>query len=380
MALTYAEFDSTPQTIVYDLRQAILASSDWAKINTQVNYGPTTAAAAVAATTVTMGSTTGIVVGQTIRIGPEGGATTEYKTVSAVTATVVTFAGQGLAYAQPSGTVIYSASEILKATTTRGAQMVVDLVDGFAESHNLNMAVWQSHDGTTGAGRSPRYLYWRTGASGFAMPLHCIVSASKEHLFISIEGPRANETAANSATLGSLRNYFFIDDLVPYHASDTTPVVIAGGTSPAAAAASAANNSYTAHASRNIANNASWSQAKLLTLDFPSCASSETVQVLRQSSGDGKYYLSPYVCFGDEAGLRGRLRSLLHAGFNYADTLEAPTPPIGQKITYEGQTYKLLAVNKSEGGTRTWGQLGSAANDSTTTFHRSAIVAVPCTP
>jgi hypothetical protein len=380
MALAYAEFDSTPQTIVYDIKQAILASSDWSKINTQVNYGNTTVAAAVAATSVTMASTTGITVGSTIRIGPEGGATTEYKTVSAVTATVVTFTGQGLAYAQPIGTTIYSASEILKAMTTRGAAMILDLTDGFAESHNLNMAVWQSHDGTTGSGRSPRWLYWRSAAGVLNQQLHVIVSASKEHLFISVEGPRANEIGATSATLGSLRSYFFFDDVIPYHATDTTPVVFAGGAVTDNATASAANNSHQGNFSRNLANLASWSVAKLLTLDFPSVNSTETIQITRLASGDGKYYLSPYVCFGDESGLRGRLRSFMHAGFTASDTPEIATPPVNQKITYEGQTYKLLAVSKSDGAVVVWGQFGSAVNSSGTTFHRSPVVAVPCTP
>ena len=119
--------------------------------------------------------------------------------------------------------------------------------------------------------------------------------------------------------------------------------------------------------------------AKLLTLDFPSLASTETVQVTRQSTGDGKYYLSPYVAFGDESGLRGRLASFFSAGYTVSDTPDIATPPVGQKIQYGGKWYKLLAVNKSDGSTMTWGQFGAAANSATSTYYRSPIVAVPTT-
>jgi hypothetical protein len=387
MALHYAEFDSTPQTIAYDLMQAVTTSSDWTRVGTPSTIVSTTASAAVAATVISVPSGHGIVVGQTIRIGPEGGATTEYKNVTAVAATTVTFTAQGLVYAQASGTVVGTASMIVRATTTRGAAMIVDFADTAPTLSNLVMAVWRAHDGTMGAtsggtDRSNRWLYWRTNTTSatWTMPIHVTVSASKEHLFISVEGPRPNETGASSATIGSVKNYFFFDDVVPYHAGDTTPVVFAGGMMAAAAGASAANNSHQGNFSRNYANVSSWSVAKLLTLDFPSIASTETIQVTRQTSADGRYYLAPYVCFGDESGLRGRLANFFLAGYNFSDTPEIATPPINQKITYLGQTYKLIAVNKSDGTSATWGQFGSASNVSTTLFYRSPIVAVPCTP
>lgn len=379
MALIYTEFDTTVGELQVAIRNAILTSTDWAKINSGAAIQSSSASAAAAATSMTFVSTTGFTVGQAVRIG--SGNTTEYKNLTAVTGTTITFTGQALLNAQASGTTVYPANEVLKATTTRGADMIVDLCDTAPLPHTLNMGVWRAHDGTTGTDKSARWLFYRAAAAtATAWPLHVIVSASKEHLFISIEGPRANETGATSATAGSLRNYFFMDDVVPYHAGDTNPVVYAGGGMSANAGASVINNSFQGAFSRNYADTSSWPQTKLLSLDFPSLASTETVNVTRLAVADGKYYLAPYACFGDESGLRGRLANFFFAGYTLSDTPDVAISPVGQEITYDGRTFKLLAVNKSDASVVTWGQFGSAANTGTTNVFRSAIVAVPCTP
>lgn len=378
MALIYNEFDTTLGELTVALRNAILASSDWSKINSSAVIQSTSASASAGATALTFVSTTGFSVGQSVRVGT--GPTAEYKNITATTATTITFTSQALLNAQGSGTQVFPLSEVLKATTTRGAEMIVDLAESSVHAQALVMAAWRAHDGTTGTDKTQRWMYHRAAtATATTIPLHCIVSASKEHLFVSVEGPRANEPGASSATVGSVRNYFFFDDVVPYHASDTNPVVFAGGMMAGSQGASAVNNSHQGHFSRNYANTASWSVAKPLTLDFPTLSSAETVQVTRLSVGDGKYYLSPYVCFGDESGMRGRLASFFHAGFNSSDTPEIPSAPIGQKIQYDGEWYKILAVSKSDGANSTWSQLGAAANATSTTAHRSVLVAVPTT-
>jgi hypothetical protein len=258
--------------------------------------------------------------------------------------------------------------------------MIVDISESHVNLAALVVSVWRAHDGTTGTEKSQRWLYHRTtAATATNIPLHCTVSASKEHLFISVEGPRANETGASSAVVGSVKNYFFMDDVVPYHAGDVNPVCFAGGGMAALPVASAGSNSHQGNFSRNFANNSSWSVAKLLTLDFPSVASTETIQPTRLTSADNKYYLSPYVAFGDESGIRGRLASFFHVGYTYSDTPEIPTPPVGQKVQYSGKWYKLIAVNKSDGASNSWGQLGSSSNSSVANFFRSVIVAVPTT-
>jgi len=313
-----------------------------------------------------------------VRIG--SGTTAEYKNITAVTGTTITFTSQALLNAQASGTQVFPMSEILKCTTTRGADMILDLSEAAVINTGFQMAVWRAHDGTTGTDKVQRWLYPK--ASAFTATnhvVHCIVSASKEHLFISVEGPRPTEPGATSAVVGSQRNYFFFDDVVPYHASDTTPIVYAGGMMAASGAASVANNSHQGNFSRNFSGLGAWSVAKTLTLDFPSVASTETVQINRESAADGKYYFSPYVCYGDESGIRGRLASFFHVGFTYSDTPEIATPPVGKKVLYDGKWYKLLAVTKGDGSSLTWSQFGSAGNNAVTTFFRSPVVAVPTT-
>lgn len=378
MALTYSEFDTTLGELTVALRTAILASSDWSKINSGAVIQSTSASAAVNATALTFVSTTGFTVGQSVRVG--SGPTAEYKTLTAVTGTTITFSGQALINTQASGTAVYPLSEILKCTTTRGADMIVDLADSHVNLAALTLAAWRVHDGTTGTDKSQRWLFHRSAtATATNIPLHCIVSASKEHLFISVEGPRANETGATSTAAGTVRNYFFMDDLVPYHIADTTAVVYVGGAMTGSIASSVANNSHQGHVTRNFANTGSWAVGKLLSLDFPSLSSAETIQVTRSSAGDGKYYLAPYVYFGDVDGLRGRLASFFNVGYSTADTIEIPSAPTGQKIQYNSKWYKILAVNKSDGSQTTWGQFGSANNGSTASSSRSVLVAVPTT-
>ena len=378
MPLTYSEFDTTLGDLTVALRNAILASTDWTKINSGAVIQSTSASAAAAATVLTFVSTTGFSVGQSVRVG--SGPTAEYKNITAMTGTTITFTSQALINAQASGTQVFPLSEVVKCTTTRGADMIVDLAESSVHMTAIQMAVWESHDGTVGTDKSMRWMYHRAAAAAATnIQLHCIVSASKEHLFISVEGPRANEAGATSAVIGTVRNYFFMGDMIPYHVGDTTPVVFAGGGMAATQVASAANNSHQGNLSRNYANTTSWSVAKLLSLDFPSVTSLEVIQVTRQSAGDGKYYFAPYVIFGDESGLRGRLANFHLVGYTFSDTPEIATPPIGQKVLYDGQWYKLLAVNKSDGVTLTWNQFGSAGNNSTSTFHKSVIVAVPTT-
>lgn len=272
-----------------------------------------------------------------------------------------------------------SRPDLYKATTTRGADMIFDLSDAAIGVNNLNMAVWRAHDGTTGTDKTVRYLHWRQTGGATTNTLNCVVSISKEHVFISIEGPRPSQSGPVSANYGSPRRYFFMNDLVPYHGNDTTPVVVAGGSPFNSGSSLVAQSNYNVHVSRNWANSASWAPAKLLTLDFPAAYDAATLNVTRQTSADSKHYLAPYVVFGDESGMRGRLASFFFAGYNVADTLELAVPPVGTRVQYQGQWYKLLAVSKgTDVSGPYWDQFGSASNTTATTFHRSPVVAIPC--
>lgn len=378
MALTYTEFDSTAQTLVHDLRQAIVASTDWTKISSTVVILTTSASSAVSGTTLTFASTTGsgLAIGSVIRIGESGAADAEFRSITAITATTITVAA--MTYAHASGTNIYLGNEVLKATTTRGADMIVDLNSAPISTFALSMTIWRSHTGTAGIDGLNKFLYWRASGGALSHSLHVIVSASKEHLFVSVEGPRAYETGAVSTTAGSQRQYFFINDMVPYHAGDTNPIVIAGGGSHTATSASnmTTNRTFEVHQSRNYANSGSWAPAKLFTLSFQTSALAAGVNAQHQTTGDGKYYLSPYVVIGDDCGYRGRLASFFGAGHNHADHTDYLAPPVNTTIAYQSKNYKLMAVSKGDASTLIYGPFGGSDNTAATTYWRSPVVGV----
>jgi len=379
MANYYVEFDSNPQALFQDLRTQILACADWARLTSDAILASTSAPAAAAATTLTFTSGTpaaaGLVVGMVISI--DDGTLREYRTITAVAATTVTVAA--LSYAHASGTPVRAGNELYRATTTRGAQMVIDLNDAHlaVTGPALQCALYRSHDGTTGVGKIQRYLYWRSGAGAATQPLHVTLSLGKEHFFLSIEGPRPNETGA-VANIGSLRNYIFMCDIVPYDAGDAVPVVFAGGSSGNSATSALVSFDHVGHVSRTLDGVASWASAKLLSLDFPHGGLADTVSAQRNRQIDTKFILAPYVVFQDDSGMRGRLSSFFFAGFNQSDQYDAPPPPSGSKVTYGGESYKLLPVNRGDGTRIAWNQFGSVSNGSATTFMKSAVVAVPC--
>ncbi len=384
--LQYFEFDSTQQTLVSDLQDKITASASWTKINSAAALVPITVTIAAGAVTLTAASgawaTAGIGIGSVIRIGVKGAADCEYRTVTATTATTVTIAAT--TYAHNSGTNVYDGHEVFKATTTRGADMIVDLMDAHTVVTNqfLNMAVYKAHTGAMGGGtdRSGRWLYWRaTAAVAASNVIHCIVSVSKEHLFISLEGPRFSETNPESATLGSARNYFFIGDVVPYFVGDTIPCAFAGGQMVAAAAASFPTSLF-GGVSRDAANANSWVQARLQTPCTPQNGGpTAAFNVQRLATGDGNWYLDPYKVVEDVAGERGRLANFFFAGYvnpDYPDGV-VPAPPLGSKVTYSSQNYKILVMNKTGTSISTYSQFGANVNASNNGV--GIAVAVPCT-
>lgn len=378
MGTYYTEFDTTGQNLIYDLGNAILGSSDWSRINPTAALLTTSASVVAGGTTLTFTSTTGsgLAIGSIIAIDAPGSATREYRAVTAIAATTITVAA--LTYAHASGASVYLGNEVFKATTTRGADMVLDLTDTAPTTFNLNMAVYRSHTGTVGTDRNAKYLYWRPSAGALTNPLHVTVSVGKEHIFVGIEGPRANEAGAVSTAVGSPKSYFAMCDLVPYHAGDTTPVVFAGGYSTNAFAASTAGNNHSGQLSRNYANTGSWNPARLMTLDFPGTNSTTTVQPNRVAAGDGNFYVWPYVTCSDTDGPRGRLSSFFFAGFTSSTLVDGiGSPVLGQTISYGGANYKLIAVDKSNAASEVWGVFGAAANSTASTAYYSVVVAVP---
>lgn len=377
--LYFAEFDTTAQNLVKDLKARILNCTDWADISIATPSTTLTANAAAAATTVTVASTTGITVGMVVVFEP-GTANEEYRTVLTVP-TGTTFTVAALTLAHASGSTVRNGSTILKATTTRGAQMVIDLADTHPTLAVLGVGFYRSHTGVAGGGvdRLSRYVPFRTNVTGatFTMPLHVTLSVSKEHLYFSIEGPRATEPGTSSTVYGGVKTYCFLADLVPYHAADTSPTVVAYAAVTATPSASTGAQNHLAYISRNFANSASWDTCRLASLSFVGVQSLDTVKLTRQCSIDGNFYVFPFVVLSETEGIRGRLGGFFFGGTNApTPTFDEPTP-VGDTITYGGQTYRLTATDKNDGTSQfVWGALGSVSNN-TTSSNRSVVLALP---
>lgn len=377
MALHYVEYDTNSQAFFADLRAQLLQSNDWARL-TADDVLLTTNGASTSTVLPFAATGSGLAVGSIIMI--DDGPLREYRTITAMTATTITVAAMSFAHA--AGTAIRSGSELYKCTTTRGAQMVVDFSDAHVSvtSNLLTIGVYQSHDGVTPGPKTNRYLYWRSNGGAATHPLHVVLSVGKEHLYISVEGPRAGETGALSGAYGSVRQYFFLCDLVPYDAGDTDPVVVAGGSITPDINASFTNLNDTVQTSMNLSGTGSWQKCGVATLDFPKAGFGDATNYQHVRAIDGKYILAPYVIFANDSGMRGRLSSFFFAGFNVPDIADLPVPPIGTKIEYQGQWYKLLAVSKSEAARHCWGPFGAATQNSAALHVRSPVVAIPCLP
>lgn len=379
--LHYTEFDTTPQNLMADLRSAILTSTSWSRLTPDTVLLTTSAATTANATVLPFTDTTpaGLAVGRNIMI--DNGATREYRTITAMTATSITVAA--MTYAHSAATQIRWGYDLYKATTTRGADMIVDLSDQPVQPHMMTLAAYRSHDGTTGVGWAQRWLYWKYTTGTWTMPLHVTLSLSKEHFFLAIEGPRAGEASPASGNYGSQKQYFFLCDLVPYYGTaDSVPTVVCGGQMVNHSDSSYANMSHLAAISRNLANTAWWAPARLQTLEFPQGALGMSLNVQRQSALDSKFVLSPYVVFLDDTGMRGRLSHIFYAGNSMADNAEVPLPSLNAKVQHEGQWYKLINANRSDGRSERhiWGPLGAANNSAGTIYMRSPVIAVPCLP
>lgn len=276
-----------------------------------------------------------------------------------------------------------SEPDAYKITTTDGADMVFDLNDSAVTSTMLTIGAFKNYDGTTFTDKLVRYLNWRPSGGATTNPIHCVVSVSKEHVFIGIEGPRAPETGAVSTLYGSYRSYFAMSAVTKYHAGDVATAVCVGQNHTGGTTSTVVNGSHKSHITRNYGNTQSWEPGLLQTLAFPMAGATQAgLNVVRTAIGDGNFYLSPYVFFGDAGGIRGRLKAFHHAGFTVPDVFEAGSSPVGSTVTYDGQLYKLIGVNKSETNTIQviqWSGFGGSVNNNGTLSWASPVVAIPCT-
>lgn len=385
MAISYSEFDSTAGTVVRDIKEFILTNSDWTYLGDPNTIGAISVPLTVGATSATFSSTpVGLAVGSSIRIGTYASNVFEYRILTAVTSTTISW-NAPLLSAYSAATPVYWGNEVLRTTSTRGANIIFDLT-GSADTNSLRLPIkvlggWSAPSGTlpgvASNGSVPKYLYWKRSSGQQNNVVHCTVSVSKEHVFIMVEGPRGSETGAQNSSYGSQRNYFFVADMVPYSASDTVAAVVAGGAPTDTNDASIINRNFVVNISKSITGTKNWVEGKLLTLQVPNVGTSDTVGIQRFSTIEDEFYFAPYVVSSDEAGFRGRLNNIYNAGLNGADNPEGMFPSVGAELTYAGGTFILTAVTKSDATSRNWGPLGMVGNDSSSSFWKSPIVAIP---
>lgn len=376
MTITYSEFDTTPANVVAALKAAILTNPHWSDQGVVAASTTTTSATASGAATVSLASMDGFYVGQWIVINPGGAFETIRQIVSITGLSLSVNSNWGVIFG--SGTTFRSRNTVLKSTSDRGADLILDLEGDTLATNMIGMATYRAYTGTSPGGwtdRQPYYLYWKTAAATATAPIHVILSVGKNHLFFSIEGPRAHEASATSLSFGSVKNYFGISDLIPYHAEDTEPAAIVIGQSINSSTPATSNNSHQVQISRDSADTVSWSQGRLASLEWPTVYSTDVVPMNRTCTIDGNTYLFPYVLFSEGEGIRGRLSSFFYANTTSPSPLTDLADPVGVRVEYDGLIYKLLAVSKGDGTTQAWGPFGSVINSGS--VMRSVIVAVP---
>lgn len=265
----------------------------------------------------------------------------------------------------------------LKATTTRGVQMVLDLADVAATVQKLSMGVYDAYDGSTLGNKLTRYLWGkRVNAGTLAANYYYVtVSAGKEHLFIGLEGPRAGDANPDVQGYGSVKHYFFLCDLVPYYdaATDPNACVIQGGSDANNASGTTVTGQDMRVWSSKSKSGAPWTPGYLATLDI-----NGVNPALNRIGLDGNTVMSPFVLFDDQDGMRGRLSTFYYMGTNYSqDPGSVATQSIGSSFTKDGTTYKILAINRTDGNETVAGSLGWVDNGTTSSNTRSTLVAIP---
>lgn len=270
---------------------------------------------------------------------------------------------------------------LVKATTTRGAEIVLDLEDAALTNQKMQWAAYTSYDGTTFGDKRTGWLWTlRTNTGTLATNYYYwFVSAGKEHIFISIDGPRWGDPAG-VAGWGGARGYLFIDSLTPYYDNtlDPAPVVVVG--------TSDWNNSYGVDqsdayvfVSRNVANTVSWSAGVLQTLSSLNGHNSSP----NREGLDGKMIFPPFVFFDDVDGYRGRLTSLYYGGWGETSfpNQQQFLVPAEQDFVFDGKTYRSRYVSRGNGdsnGTQIGGAFGwYGTNDAPSQNGKNAIILVP---
>jgi len=283
-------------------------------------------------------------------------------------------------WSNPSGNVV-------KATTPLGAVMAIDLA-GTAAPTNVGWvgpSFYRTYATSSGTDRLDNYgLFWKGASSGTTttVPLHVTLIAGNTLLWIQIEGPRAGENFADT-TPGSFRQTLALSQLTPYFAADTTPQVVLIGSSQHNIGGGGQGLTYAAtyvRVSQNVALTSPWVTGHLMGLTFPQDTDRWST-VMPNRGNDGSFYLSPYVLFEHQTGIRGRLTDIYFGGvnrsLNNAD-LFVQAHTVGDILTIGGNTYVVTAPYRGT-GSNTWnagGGFGYYVNSGLSDWARSPLVAV----
>lgn len=381
MAVTFEQFDTTQGNLINDLATKIAAHPDWEEMSITWPTTNLTSSASSSSTTFTVESTAGMFEGQRVMF-MVGGTNPIGRLVTSVTSPTTFTVSSSLGSTANTSTTVTPEGRVLKATTTRGAPMIIDLLAGnpSTDTYRMDVRFWSAlpldYTQANPSDATDKSCYWRPSGGTSTQTIHVILSISKEHLFISLEGPRSYETGTANSTYGSLRNYVFMSDLVPYHAADVVPTVVAHGTPPSAAA-TVSNGSFLCYQSRDSQDTESWPACRLASLAFPTIVTTDTVSLEPKCSIDGNHYLFPYVVFSDEEGIRGRLARFFFAGGNFSTYFNDVSSSSGELVTFDGIRYKLLSVNVSDSSNDAWGAFGASDNGTSSRSGYSAVVAVP---
>lgn len=397
MAIVYQEFDSTPPNVIADIVAKMVAGGDWVDISPAPTVFTTAATVLNSVTTMTVSSTAGLHVGQHFDLVFSG--ITYTRVITAInSATSLSFnSSYGTSGSIPSGTTVTTNSRLLKCTNSRGGQMYLELQSGHLPTglndsyRAVGVTSYLSHTGATWAssaytGMSSEGYIFYSGTllnSQTDATLHVVVSSSKEHAYISIEGPRNVENYASSTTFGSLKNYAFIADIVPYHATvDLTPAVAfwanfsgsSNGASP-----TLADQLWRGIVSRTWDNDASWVPCRFPTITMPHMLSGAATSVNNWCEIDQREYTWPYLVVEETDGLRGRLNNIFHIGVNRVSyAIDNPQLP-GNMLVQGSTRFKKVGIHKGDGsrfggaGGLGWANAISNSNDSNMTI----VIAVP---
>lgn len=257
-------------------------------------------------------------------------------------------------WANPSG-------DIVQATTTRGANLAINLSKASATNYKATFEIYRS--GTSTDPITRYFNYTRSGSSSSSV-LHCTLSVWKEGLYLYVEGPRVGETGVDDATYGSIGSSFALVDIVPYHTADTEETVCCVGSTDSA---NGGSEQFHCHVGRNVDATRVWDSAYLASVDrvtaqYDGSNLGGGRHLQAYCATDDKVYLFPYLVIENRDGLRGRLNDIYFAGWSSLNYTYESGLAVGQEVTYDSKTFVILPAARGSYTTKNFNAFGSVYN------------------